>query len=47
MYIQKKVKKCDRKSHFEIMAARTYNARTVPNPFRMHFRMHIARAEVR
>ena len=39
--------KCDRTSQLENMPARTYNARTVPNPFRTHFRTHIARAEVR
>jgi hypothetical protein len=34
--------KCDRTSQVKNMPARTYNARTVPNPFRTH----IARAEV-
>ena len=39
--------KCDRTSQVKNRPARTYNARTVPNPFRTHFRTHIARAEVR
>ena len=43
----KQVKKCDRTSQFENCPyARTF-ACTVPNPFRTHFRTHIARAEVR
>ena len=37
----KQVKKCDRKSHFEKCPYARTSARTVPNPFRTHFRMHI------
>ena len=45
--MNKQIKKWDRKSQVKNLPIRTYNARTLQNPFRTHFRMHIARAEVR
>ena len=46
-FVPKSVQKCDRTSHAQKPAARTHIAHTVLNPFRTHFRTHIARAEVR